>query len=116
MMPLRRGDVHLVDLGMAAKTRPCVVISIPKADSQRNMSVIAPLTTEIRQGETEIPFEKPAWLLDRSAISLIGMGGVDNARIGRLIGHLPDTIMEKVDHGLLRMFGLRISSRRGTGH
>jgi mRNA interferase MazF len=106
MTPLKRGDVHLVDLGMAAKSRPCVVISIPKADSRRNMSVIAPLTTQPRGGECEVPFPKPAWLHDASVINLIGLGGVDNAKIGRWIGQLQPATLDKVDDGLVRLFGL----------
>jgi mRNA interferase MazF len=106
MTPLKRGDVHLVDLGMAAKSRPCVVISIPKADSQRNMSVIAPLTSQSRGGECEISFPKPAWLLDTSVINLIGLGGVDNAKIGRFIGQIKPETMDKVSDGLARMLGL----------
>src|SRR5580698_3103870 len=53
MISFKRGDVVLVDLGYVAKVRPCIVVSIPNADSQRNMSVVAPLTTEIRGGECE---------------------------------------------------------------
>ena len=60
MTGFNRGDVVLVDLGMSAKVRPCVVISIGSPDSQRNMSVVVPMTTEIRGGECEIPFPKPA--------------------------------------------------------
>src|ERR1700722_18906742 len=100
MPQLRRGDVHLVDLGMVAKSRPCVIISIPKADSQRNMSVIAPLTTQPRGGECEIQFSKPAWLLDLSVVNLIGLGGVDNAKIGRFIGQMKPDTMDAVDKGL----------------
>jgi mRNA interferase MazF len=59
MTNFKRGDVVLVDLGYVAKVRPCVVISIPNADNQRKMSVVAPLTTEIRGGECEVPFPKP---------------------------------------------------------
>ena len=33
MTSFKRGDVVLVDLVYVAKVRPCVVISIPKADS-----------------------------------------------------------------------------------
>jgi PemK-like, MazF-like toxin of type II toxin-antitoxin system len=62
MASFERGDVVIVDLGMTAKVRPCVVISVSKPDSQRNMSVVVPMTTEIRGGECEIPFPKPAWL------------------------------------------------------
>jgi mRNA interferase MazF len=56
MTSFKRGDVVLVDLGYVATVRPCVVISIPNTDSRRNMSVVAPLTTEIRGGECEVPF------------------------------------------------------------
>lgn len=51
MTSFSRGDVVTVDLGAAAKVRPCVVVSIPYADSQRNMSVVVPMTTEARGGE-----------------------------------------------------------------
>lgn len=57
MTGFRRGDVMLVDLGMAAKVRPCVVISVGNPDSRRNMSVVVPMTTEIRGGECEIHFQ-----------------------------------------------------------
>ena len=106
MTPLKRGDVHLVDLGMTAKSRPCVILSIPRADSQRNMSVIAPLTSQARGGECEVAFSRPAWLHDDSVINLLGLGGVDNAKIGRFIGHLKPETMSKVSDSLARMFGL----------
>jgi mRNA interferase MazF len=51
MTNFKRGDVVLVVLGYIAKVRPCVVVSVPNADRQRNMSVVAPLTREIRGGE-----------------------------------------------------------------
>ena len=49
----QRGDVVLVDMGMAGKVRMCVVVSIARPDSQRNMSVIVPITSEIRNSETK---------------------------------------------------------------
>ena len=91
---------------MVGKSRPCVIVSVPNADRQRNMSVIAPLTTQSRGGECEVSFPKPVWLHDESVINLIGIGGVDNARIGQLIGHLPPAVMTKIDDGLARMLGL----------
>jgi len=51
MTSFSRGDVVVVDLGMAAKVRPCVVVSVSQPDRQRNMSVVVPMTTEIRGGE-----------------------------------------------------------------
>jgi len=85
MIVFNRGDVVLVDLGMAAKVRPCVVISVSHADSQRNMSVVVPMTTEIRGGECEIRFVKPPWLRQESVVNVLGIAGVDNSRIERRI-------------------------------
>jgi mRNA interferase MazF len=101
-----RGDVCLVDLGMAAKVRPCVVVSIRKADSMRNMSVVVPLTKQIRGGETEIGFPKPPWLTDDSVANLIGIAGVDNHDVGRFLGRMPAQAMEEISDGLARMLGL----------
>jgi len=106
MTSFSRGDVVIVDLGMMAKVRPCVVVSASKPDSQRNMSVVAPLTTEIRGGECEVEFPKPKYLLDNSAVNLIGIVGVDNAKIGRVLGPFPADRMAAVEEGLARMLGL----------
>jgi mRNA interferase MazF len=106
MTSFKRGDVVLVDLGYVAKVRPCVVISIPNADSRRNMSVVAPLTTEIRGGECEVPILKPKWLAEESVVNLIGLVGVDNAKIGRILGPLPADSLDAIDEVLFRLFGL----------
>jgi mRNA interferase MazF len=106
MTGFKRGDVVLVDLGYVAKVRPCVVVSISNADSRRNMSVVAPLTTEIRGGECEVPFPKPRWLAEVSVLNLIGLVGVDNARIERILGPLPANSLDAVDEALVRLFGL----------
>jgi mRNA interferase MazF len=43
-----RGEVWLVDLGMAAKVRPCVVFSIPVLDTERALTTSIAHTTSIR--------------------------------------------------------------------
>lgn len=103
MTSFKRGDIVLVDLGYAAKVRPAVVVSIPNADSQRNMSVVAPITTEIRGGQCEVAFPKPRWLAEESVVNLIAIVGVDNAKIGRTLGQLPAEKMRDVEDGLARM-------------
>ena len=74
MTSFSRGDAVVVDLGMMAKVRPCVVVSVSQPDRHRNMSVVVPMTTEIRGGECEIPFSKPAWLRQESVLKrLLGL-------------------------------------------
>jgi mRNA interferase MazF len=106
MTGFKRGDVVLVDLGMAAKVRPCVVVSIGNPDSQRNMSVVVPMTTEIRGGECEIRFPKPAWLRQESVVNVLGIAGVDNAKIQRRISAFPADKMPEIESVLKRLLGL----------
>jgi mRNA interferase MazF len=106
MTNFNRGDVVVVDLGVAAKTRPCVVISVSKPDRQRNMSVVVPMTTEIRGGECEISFPKPAWLRQESVVNVLGIAGVDNAKIERRIATFPADKMREIESMLKRLFGL----------
>lgn len=64
----QNGDILLVDLGMVAKIRPCLVLCA-NPDSERTVSLVAPLTCEVRRGESEIPFPKPPWLMQKSSLS-----------------------------------------------
>ncbi|HEY7546588.1 MAG TPA: type II toxin-antitoxin system PemK/MazF family toxin [Blastocatellia bacterium] len=43
-----RGEVWLVDLGLAAKVRPCLVLSIPYLDHERALITAVAHTTSIR--------------------------------------------------------------------
>jgi mRNA interferase MazF len=106
MTNFSRGDVVIVDLGITAKVRPCVVISVSNPDSQRNMSVVVPMTTEIRGSECEVPFQKPPWLRQESVVNVLGIAGVDNSRIERRISAFPADKMSEIQSVLKRLFGL----------
>ena len=106
MTAFNRGDVVVVDLGMAAKIRPCVVVSIGQPDHQRNMSVVVPMTTDIRGGECEIRFAKPPWLKEESVINVLGIAGVDNSRIERRIAAFSADKMAEIQARLKHLFGL----------
>jgi len=53
-----RGDVWLVDLGYAAKVRPCVVLSIPALDQDRALVTLIPHTTSLRGSRFEVEIHK----------------------------------------------------------
>jgi mRNA interferase MazF len=48
MIQPKPGEVYWVDLGMAGKVRPLMVVSREDPDSSRALAVCVPLTTEIR--------------------------------------------------------------------
>ena len=50
----QRGEIWLVDLGFAAKTRPCLILSIPAEDEDRALAAIVPHTTSARGSRFEV--------------------------------------------------------------
>ena len=58
-MPPRRGEVWLFDLGMAAKTRPVLIVSVAYGDADRAMVTVVPHTTELRGSPFEISAPAP---------------------------------------------------------
>jgi len=57
-MSPRPGEVWLADLGMAAKTRPVVVVSRYDEDPPRVLVLYVPLTSENRGSEYEVEMPK----------------------------------------------------------
>ncbi len=106
MTSFNRGDVVVVDLGTSAKVRPCVVVSVAHPDRQRNMSVVVPMTTEIRGGEGESRFPKPRWPRQESVVNVVGIAGVDNAKIERRIAAFPAGKMSEIEFALKHLLGL----------
>jgi mRNA interferase MazF len=44
----------MVDLGLAAKVRPCLVLSVPIEESDRSLVTLIPHTTTLRQSRFEV--------------------------------------------------------------
>lgn len=49
-----RGEVWLIDLGMVAKVRPCLVLSVPVDDDDRVLMTLVPHTTSVRGSRFEV--------------------------------------------------------------
>lgn len=55
----QRGELWLVDLGMATKVRPALVLSVPADDLDRALVTLVPHTTSPRQSRFEVPVAVP---------------------------------------------------------
>jgi mRNA interferase MazF len=55
----RRGEVWLIDFGMAGKTRPALVVSGAFGDQDRALITVIPHTTSLRGSPFEIPYLFP---------------------------------------------------------
>jgi len=61
------GELYLVDFGMVGKVRPAVIISREDPNAPRALVVCAPLTTENRGSDYEVPLGKLKFL-DRESV------------------------------------------------
>lgn len=72
-MTPKPGEVYLVDMGMAAKVRPVVIMTREDANSPRAISVVVPLTTENRDSEYEVKMPRVPWLKHQSFANVQAM-------------------------------------------
>ena len=99
-----RGEVWLFDLGMAAKTRPVLVVSVAYGDSDRAIVTVVPHTTQLRGSPFEISVRTP--FLRPGAFLVQGISTYPKAWAIRKIGVLPRDQMAAVMAGLRDWLGL----------
>jgi mRNA interferase MazF len=106
-MPPKRGEVWLFDLGMTAKTRPVLVVSVAYGDSDRAIVTVVPHTTEIRQSPFEISIKVP--FLRPGAFMVQGVSTYPKAWAIRKLGTLAPNQVDEVMDGLAVWLGIRRS-------
>ncbi|WP_238361124.1 type II toxin-antitoxin system PemK/MazF family toxin [Iningainema tapete] len=70
------GEVWLVDLGLAAKMRPVVIVSRYDSNPPRALVVYVPLTTQNRGSPYEVAVPKLQFLERDSVANVQGLGSV----------------------------------------
>lgn len=99
-----RGEVWLVDLGYAAKVRPCVVISIPALDQDRALSTLVPHTTSSRGSRFEVDVKTR--FLRQGAFDTQNLVTIPLARLIRKLGSLSSEQLVLVEDRLRFWLGL----------
>jgi len=94
------GEVWLADLGLAAKTRPIVIVSRYDADPPRALVLYVPLTTQNRQSPYEVALPSFQFLDRNSVANVQGLGSLPKARLERKLGMLPDDVMARIKRAL----------------
>ena len=87
MIPAR-GEVWIVDLGLAAKVRPCL-------GEERALFAVVPHTTSLWQTRFEVPTEL-RWL-ERGAFDTQGIRPVPGKVFMRRVGAVPGDLLLKVE-------------------
>lgn len=94
------GEVWLADLGLAAKTRPVVVVSRHDPDPPRALVLYVPLTTQHRRSSYEVPLPRLSFLDRDSVANVQGLGSVPVVRLERKLGTLPHAVLSEIKKAL----------------
>ncbi len=97
----KRGEVWVVDLGYAAKVRPCLVLSIEAEDTDRALTTVVSHTTSVRGTRFEVSLN--ARFLKTGAFDVQNIISVSHAKFVRKLGSLTNEQMEQVE-GTIRMW------------
>ena len=100
----RRGEVWLVDLGMAAKVRPALVISVPANDADRALATLVPHTTSLRGSRFEAAVTVP--FLRAGAFDTQNLITIPHAKLLRVLGKLNSQQLAAVESAVRFWLGL----------
>lgn len=91
----KRGEVWLVDLGYAAKMRPCLVFSIEAEDTDRALATVVLHTTSVRGTRFEVSLN--VRFLKKGAFDAQNIISISHAKFVRKLGSLTDEQLEQVE-------------------
>ena len=97
----------MVDLGMAAKIRPCLVLSIPLEESDRSLVTVIPHTTALRQSRFEVSVS--ARFLRQGGFDVQGIVTVPTVRLMNRLGILNADELKLVEQGVCTWLGIAIA-------
>ena len=99
MIP-RPGEVWLADLGLAAKTRPVVIVSRHDPDAPRALTIYVPLTTQNRGSRYEVALPKLTFLAELSVANVQGIASLPVTRLERKLGEVPPEVLAQIRKAL----------------
>ena len=102
----RHGEVWLVDMGLAAKTRPAVVLIADNLNAPRSLLIHVPITRQNRGSELEVPLGHLPFLDKESVANVQGIGSLPSVRFERRLGILPAGDLQAVKVALLKACAL----------
>ena len=94
------GEIWLGDLGLAAKTRPIVIVSRYDDDPPRALVLYVPLTTQNRHSSYEVALPSLQFVDRNSVANVQGLGSLSKARLERKLGTLSEDVMARIKRAL----------------
>jgi mRNA interferase MazF len=98
------GEIWLIDLGMAAKVRPGLLLSDYPADDELALLIVVPHTTSVRGNRWEFTAALP--FLTAGAFHLQQIQPVSLGRLERRLGVLPSSSLKELRGTISRLLRL----------
>ena len=95
----------MVDLGLAAKIRPCLVVSVQVGPSDRSLVTLIPHTTTLRQSRFEVTV--PVRFLRPGAFDAQGIVTVPTVRLMNRLGTLSGEHIQTIEKGICAWLGIK---------
>ena len=99
-MTPKPGEVYLVDLGMAGKVRPVVIVTREDANAPRALSVTVPLTSQNRGSQYEVQMPRVPWLKHQSFANVQAMAAYEHHEFLERRGRFEQPALEKIKDAL----------------
>jgi len=103
MSKANRGEVWIVDLGLAAKVRPALVLSVPASDQDRSLVTVVAHTTSARGGRFEVAVR--TLFLKAGVFDAQNLVTIPDARLIRRIGTLRPEDLASVENAVRAWLG-----------
>jgi len=100
----KRGEVWLADLGLAAKVRPVLIVSVPYSDKDYALHTVVPHTTSPRGSDFEVRLSVPN--LRKGAFNVQGLLAIPAAKLLRKVAQLTPEQIETVERTVSKWLGL----------
>jgi mRNA interferase MazF len=100
----QRGEIWLIDLGMVAKTRPALVLSVACDDRDRAVVTYVPRTTALRGTRFEVPHAARGF--DAGGFDAQGIAGVPSVHLVRRVGVVDPPTLARIEMAVKGWLGL----------
>jgi mRNA interferase MazF len=100
----RRGEIWMADLGMVARVRPVLILSVEYRDDERAVVTYVIRTTSVRGTQYEVPHE--AHGMPAGAFDAQGIVSIPDVKLGRRLGDVTEETLIKVEDSVCAWLGL----------
>jgi len=104
MPKAKRGEIWRADLGMVAKVRPVLVLSVPYVNDERAVVTYIARTTSVRGTAYEVPHRAPG--MPDGAFDAQGIATIPDTRLERCLGKVDEETLAKVEDAVCLWLGM----------